>query len=297
MPGNAITTTELDVMMGMFNPEDIPPNRLNRPPFNSGHLSRRESFDAIPERPTRVARGLPPGGDRYRPSQEPLYSNIRTEYDSYRPPSTRESISAPLHRKGPSGSYQKRGQTDFRGGASVSPKTFHRLPARHSHGFSFSSTQDRNIYPNDHSSYGGGSTPRDRDDDDYRSRSPVSRPSSRSSIASTVPSERPYTPSRSTLSLAPEQPSSARGNTESGDTSLDLSKSATDRASPSPTPPGLSSSLDTSQPTSNSEKGVERKDTPPFRAETNEDDITEEAEVKDLLSQSELIDRVVDAIS
>jgi hypothetical protein len=44
------------------------------------------------------------------------------------------------------------------------------------------------------------------------------------------------------------------------------------------------------------EKGVEERDTPPFRAQTNEDDITEEAEVfkvKDLLSQSELIDRAV----
>jgi hypothetical protein len=38
------------------------------------------------------------------------------------------------------------------------------------------------------------------------------------------------------------------------------------------------------------EKGVEERDTPHFRAQTNEDDITEEAEVKDL-SQSELIDR------
>ncbi|KXN90299.1 Nuclear receptor corepressor 1 [Leucoagaricus sp. SymC.cos] len=116
------------------------------------------------------------------------------------------------------------------------------------------------------------------------SRSPVSRPSSRSSIASSVPSEKPYTPSRSTLPLAPD-PTSPRGDAESGETSAET-KSTTDRKSPSPCPPGLRS-LNEGQNSSILENETMDIDTPPFRAQINEDDITEEAEVTEILSQNQ----------
>ncbi|KAJ3572829.1 hypothetical protein NP233_g2829 [Leucocoprinus birnbaumii] len=278
----------------IFEPSDSWKRDHNdRPGRNEDYNHPTHVNHGLPDRPARAGRGLPPipGGDRYRPQQSFYPHHARGEYDSYRPPyegswsptTTRESISAPLHRRGPSGSYPKRGQADYRGGASVSPKIIHRLPVRRSHEFSFST--DRNFYPNDHKY--------DRDDDDRsrsrsrsrtrsRSRSRGSRASSRSSIASSVPSEKAYTPSRSTLSLAPEQQSSAQARGDAGDATSEPPQPATGRLSPSPYPPGLDSFTNTG-PTS---RLAEETETPPFRAQAIEDDITEEAEVKEILSQS-----------
>ncbi|KAF9444834.1 hypothetical protein P691DRAFT_304903 [Macrolepiota fuliginosa MF-IS2] len=267
--------------------------------------NRRENTDISPDRPPRTGRGFPPptSADRYRPLQEP-FRDTRSDYDSYRPPyddpwskpTPHEPISAPIHRRAPSGSYQKRGQLGIgASGPSASPKMFHRFPGRRNRGFSQSFNQDRSSYSNDHMHYGGELSHMDYadhgDEDAYRPRTPPSRPSSRSSIASTVPSEKQDTSSYSTVAVIQGQMASSQDTLETSKPSMDLPKSPVNRAS-SPYPSGPQS-LDDAKPVAPAEDDTEDVCPVPFRAGSKEDDITEEAEVNEILSQSKLVDRVV----
>lgn len=263
----------------------------------------------MPDRPQRINRNFVPlpGGDRYRPPQEAahLHQTSRAEYDSYRPPYedswtpsiTRESISAPMHRRGPSNPHQKRGQLDFRaGGPPVSPKMFNRFPTRRNRGPSFLHNHDRSIYPNDQMNYRGEFFHADHidhgDDDDNRTKSPYSRSSSPSSIASTVPSEKHDEPSLATDPIVGEQSTPARETLAITEHSRKSSKSPVHQASPSPCPPGLHS-VNNLKPMAFKGRGVAATRIEPSGAEVKDDDVTEENEVKEILSQSKLIDRAV----
>lgn len=269
---------------------------------------RRDNSDISPDG-LRRNRGFPiPGGDRYRPPQDPFHAqhNPRSEYDSYRPPhedpwtplAPRESVSAPVHRRVPSGPHHTRGHFDFRaaGGrqpqsASMSPKMFHRFPEKRNRGFSFN--QDRTMYSDDQPSYEGhfsrAGYSDHEDGNSRRSKSIPSRPSSRSSIASSVPSERNDVSSSSTAPIVSEQ-ATEEENPLTAETPPEHPKSPVHRpSSPRVTrsPDGFRHSLTSSE--------SRMKDTcpPPLQPEVKDNDITEEVEVQQILSpKSKLIDRL-----
>lgn len=252
---------------------------------------RRESTSSIQDRSQRANRNFvapSSGGDRYRPAQDHfhLHQTPRPEYDSYRPPyedswtsPLRESISAPVHHRSPSYSHQRGGQTDSRaGGPLVSPKAFNRFPMRRRRGLSFSYNNDRNFHSADQLNYGSDSYHADHadhaDDDEYRSYNSISRASSRSSIASTIPSERH---DESPDTIVAESSTSVQNTREAIETFKDPTRSPAPCAPPSPCPPGL--------PSLNDSVSIERA-----RIKSGaKDDVREENEVKEILSQGKYI--------
>jgi hypothetical protein len=160
----------------------------------------------------------------------------------------------------------------------VSPKSFNRFPMRRHRGSSFSYNHDRNFQSVDQLNSGSDSFHGDYtdhgDDDDYRSYNSISRASSRSSIASTTPSERhDETPD----TIVAESSTSVRKTREATERYREPARSSTPCASQSPCPPGLPSLSDRSTSVANTAFPLKIG---------KRDDITGGNEVNKILSQS-----------